>query len=194
MDLAVILNVILSFLGAFLLAVTYTYIDKLEKTGCVCSEHPYRNFIKKYCIFAIIYLLVTMFFPPTMAAKYLGLPMGTAYMLVKMLFGVATIVFFVLALIYVRYLMKEKCKCSEDVRREVLYIWAILEIVILASIIIIPTMIIIATGAFVLLRSSVKSSTSRFDDVIDAAYNPIGNIKKVPKDLKKISKSLRLRK
>lgn len=194
MDLSTIVSIIFGFMGVFLLIITYTYIDKLEKIGCACAEHPYRNFIKKYCVFAIAYLAITMFFPPAVAARTLGLELGAAYMFVKMAFGIATVVFFVLALIYVRYLMREKCKCSEDVRREVLYLWAILEIVMIAAIIIIPTMIIISFGAFVLLRNTVLSGTNRLDEVIDAVYHPMDEIKKVPKNLKKIQKSLRLRK
>lgn len=193
MDIAYIVSVIGGFLGIFLLVITYTYIDKLEKIGCVCSEHPYRNFVKKYCLFAIGYIALTMFFPPATAVKLLGPELGVAYFAVKVLYTIATIVFFVLALIYVRYLMREKCKCSEDVRREVLYIWSILEIVILAMAVVIPTVMMVATGAFVLVRSAVIDN-KKMDTVMDAAINPIGNVKKVPGNLKKVAKSLRLRK
>jgi len=194
MDIAYLVSVIGGFLGIFLLVLTYTYIDKLEKIGCVCSEHPYRNFIKKYCIFAIVFIALVMFFPPATAAKYLGVELGTVYMFVKMAYGIATVVFFVLALIYVRYLMREKCKCSEDVRREVLYIWAILEIVILAAAVVIPLMIVISAGAFLLVKNTIKKGTSSIDTIMDAAINPIGNVKKIPGNVKKVTKSLRLSK
>jgi len=194
MDLAYLFTFITGSLGIFLLILTYTYIDKLEKIGCACADHPYRNFIKKYCLFAIAFILLSILFPPALAGRVLGLGLGTVYMLVKVLFGIASIVFFVLALIYVRYLMREKCKCSEDIRREVLYVWSIVEIVIVAAAVVVPTMIGVSGGAFMLLRSSVIDGSKRLDGVFDSTVNPVGAAKKVPGNLKKIAKSLRLRK
>jgi hypothetical protein len=191
MDLAYLLSVISGILGIFLLALTYTYIDKLEKTGCACAEHPYRNFLKKYTIFAIIFLAVMMWFPPAVAFKAFGPVAGIAIMAVKALFFFATIAFFIMALKYVRYLMKEKCKCSEDMRREVLYIWAILEIIIIAAIVIIPVIAFVSSSALALASSSAKEVQKHANSVMDAVVDPIKSIKKVPASLKK---SLKMRK
>jgi uncharacterized membrane protein len=197
MDLAYIASVIGGFIGIILLVTTYMYIDKLEKIGCPCADHPYRNFIKKYCIFAIVFLLVTMFFPASSAVQLLG-PIGaTAYMFVKVAYVIATVIFFVLALIYVRYLMKEKCKCSEDIRREVLYIWAILEIVILGALVVIPLIITIIGGALGVVLGGVKSVHNSAAQVQNIAVNPLKSVKKVPgalRDSAKAAKNLLRRK
>lgn len=190
MDLVYIFQVVLGFLGIFLLALTYTYIEKLEKTGCACSEHPYRNFIKKYCIFAIVFLAVIMFVP-TSAIAMLG-PVGASVVIgSKILFGIITVVFYVMAIIYVRYLMKEKCKCSEDMRREVLYIWAILEIIIIASAVLMSVMIWMVTSGTALASSAIKEGSKHAETIMDATVNPIKSVKKVPANIKK---SLKLRK
>lgn len=184
MDLAYIAGIIGGFIGIILLFTTYMYIDKLEKMGCICAEHPYRKFIKGYCIFAIIFLAVTMFLPAEAVAKALG-PMGVAVLTIAKIFYVfATIVFFILALIYVRYLVKEKCKCSEDIRRDILYVWAILEIVILTAIVLIPLVKGVMISSYMFVATQGKNVASYQGVVRSAAVNPLASIRKVPKALK----------
>lgn len=190
MDLAYIAGIIGRFIGIILLFTTYMYIDKLEKMGCACADHPYRKFIKGYSIFAIIYLAITMFLPTKAVAKALG-PAGlTMFLMLEILYTIATIVFFVLALIYVRYLMKEKCKCSEDIRRDILYVWSILEIIILSSLVLIPLVVGVAASSYSFVATQAKSVASYHGEVKSAAVNPIGSIRKVPKALKKSIKKL----
>lgn len=190
MDLAYIAGIIGGFIGIILLFTTYMYIDKLEKMGCACAEHPYRKFIKGYCIFAIVFLAVTMFLPAAAVAKALG-PIGVSVLVIsKVLYVITTIIFFVLALIYVRYLMKEKCKCSEDIRRDILYVWAILEIVILTALVLIPLVVGILTSSYQFVASQTKGVASYHDAVRSAAVNPLGSARKVPKALKNSLKKM----
>lgn len=190
MDIAHIITGIISLLGIFLLAMTYTYIDKLEKTGCACSEHPYRKFIKGYSIFAIIFLVVTMVFPPATAAKVLGTTVGKVYGLLTIPYYIATIVFFVMALMYVRYLMREKCKCSEDVRREILYIWSILEIIIISAMFMIGILGALVTGSVALASSTLSNANKAAPAIREAAVNPLGSAMKVGDSVKKSLKKL----
>lgn len=184
MDLSYIASIVLGSIGIILLITTYTYIDKLEKIGCPCSEHPYRKFIKGYCMFAIIYIFITMFVPPKMLVKVVG-PAGVIiYFIAKVLFTLTTLIFFILAFIYARFLMNEKCKCSEDIRREVLYIWAITEIVILGAAIVIPFMVYNAGIALALVVSAVKDMDKNAGLVQDIAVNPLKNIERVSKGVK----------
>lgn len=191
MDLAYIISIVSGSLGIFLLAVTYLYIDKLEKTGCACAEHPYRNFIKKYCIFAIIFLAVTMFMPPATLTKFFGPAAGVVMMALKWIYGIATLVFFVMTMKYTRYLMREKCKCSEDMRREIIYIWSILEIVLMSLSIIIPIFLFVATGAFALAVTGAKKGLNSTDMIMDHAVNPIKGIKSIPKSVRNISNTFK---
>ncbi len=190
MNLAYLFGVVGSLIGIILLGLTYTYIVKLENTGCECAEHPYRDFVKKYSLFAIGFLLVTMFLPIQAVVKALGPTGAMVYMLIKVIYTLATFVFFVLAFIYVRYLTVEKCKCSEDVRREILYIASILEIVLLSAFFVIPLVVFVLTGAYALAIGSVKFVDGKFDVVKEAAVNPLASAKKVPKALSKTVRKL----
>jgi hypothetical protein len=190
MDFLYILQLVLGFIGIIILALSYTYIDKLEKTGCACSEHPYRKFVKNYCIFAIVFLAIMILIPPSALKSLTGVP-AFAFNAVKILFAIATIIFLVMALIYTRYLMKEKCKCSEDMRREVLYVWAIVELILVAALVVLPFLVFAIAGSTVIAKSAMKEGNKYADTVIEASVNPLKSAKKVPASLKK---NLKLRK
>lgn len=181
---------LLSVLGLILLVVSFTYINKLEQVDCKCSEHPYRRFIKGYIIFAIIFLLLLMVIPASRATKAFGKNGAILYAAATLLFTVASIVFFVYALLYVRYLMKAKCMCSEDMRRDALYIWSIAELVILGIIVVIPLLAILAVTTIGLFFGGVKQLSSVSPSVIEAVSNPIKSAKRLPSTLRRELKAL----
>lgn len=176
---------VISMIGVILMVVTYLYIDKLEKIQCACAEHPYKKYIKSYLVFAIAFLLVTAFVPPTKAARLFGPLFAVVYAVVKIIYGFATFIFFIYALQYVRFLMKEKCKCSEDVRREVLYVWSIAEILIYFVLVIIPIIVLFVGNAVALVLTTGKSAVKEVTAVsMEASVNPVKALKKVPKSLR----------
>jgi hypothetical protein len=181
---------LLSILGLILLIVSYTYINKLEKIDCRCAEHPYRKFIKNYIIFAIVFLLILMIIPASKAGKIFGQTGALVYAAATLLFTVASIVFFVYALMYVRYLMMAKCMCSEDMRRDALYIWSIAEIVILGIIVVIPLIAILAVTTIGLIVGGVKQLSSASPSVIEAVSNPFKSAKRLPSTLRRELKAL----
>lgn len=185
LDLAHVVSAVIGVLGIFLLAMTYTYIEKLEKTGCSCAEHPYKRFIKGYTVFAIAFLLLNMVFPPAAAARALGTTVGKIYGLISIPYYIATIVFFVFALVYVRYLMREKCKCSDDVRREVIYIWSILEIVLISAMFIIPLLGFVINGSLAIATTALDKSSKSASLIRDAAVDPVASALKVSKSVRK---------
>lgn len=191
MDIAHIVSAVIGVLGIFLLAMTYTYLDKLEKIGCACAEHPYRKFIKGYTVFAIVFLIVTIVFPPALATKTLGETVGKLYGLLTIPYYIATVVFFVLALIYARYLMKEKCKCSEDIRREILYIWSILEIVIISALFLIPILGGVISGSLAVATNTLDKGTKSANVIRDAAVDPVASAMKVSDSVKKSLKKMK---
>lgn len=191
MDLAYIFQVVFGFLGIFVLALTYTYVDKLEKTGCACSEHKYRKFIKNFPLFAIAFIALLMFVPPSTFASVLG-PMGAlALKAVKGLFLVASITFYVMAIIYTRYLMKEKCKCSEDLRREVLFAYSILELVLAGVLIFVGVFSAVFMSGIAMASSVLNEGSKHADTMIENTVNPLKSAKKVSKKLGKSLKSFR---
>jgi len=190
MDISQVLSVAISFLGIFLLLMIYTYIDKLEKTGCECSESQYRSFIKIFPLVAVFYLVVTMTLSPGFTISLFG-PMGSLmYMLVRAVFFVLFFVFFVLVIIYVRNLITFKCECSEDIRREIMYLYAILEVVLLSLSVIFVLLESIVQGAYAIGLNTVKEMSKDSAEVNDTVRNPLKALKKVPSNIGKISKSL----
>jgi hypothetical protein len=184
---------LLSIVGLILLVVSYTYIAKLEQIDCKCAEHPYRNFIKGYIIFAIIFLLLMMVFPASKAGKMFGMTGAFIYATLAFLFTISSVVFFVYALMYVRYLMKAKCMCSEDGRRTALYVWSIAELVILGIIVVIPLIAILAITTIGLITGGVKQISRVSPSVVEAVSNPLKSSRRVPgilrRELRSLSKS-----
>lgn len=191
MDIAQMLSIAISFLGIFLLLMIYTYIDKLEKTGCACSESSTRSFIKYFPIVAVIYLVLTMAMPTSALISIFGSSGSFIYMLVRAAFFILFFVFFVLVIIYVRNLIKMKCECSEDIRREVTYIYAILEVVLLSLSVIFVLLESIVQGAFAIGMNTVKTMAHDSSSVSDTVKNPLKAMRNVPSNLKTISKSLK---
>ena len=191
MDIAQMLAIAISFLGIFLLLMIYTYIDKLEKTGCECSESPYRSFIKNFPIFAVVYLVLTMALSAGAAISMFGSAGAMIYMLIRAAFFVMFFVFFVLVIVYVRNLITMKCECSEDIRREVMYIYAILEVVLLSLSVVFVLLESIIQGAYAISMNTVKTMSNDSGEVNDTVKNPIKALTKVPKNLGKLSNSLK---
>lgn len=184
MNLAYLLSSVIGIIGIFLLVLTYNYIDKLEKIGCDCSRHPYRNFIKGYTVFAVIYIIFMFLLPVTWAIKNLGSQFGNIYMIANVIFVLVTVVFFVYSLIYTRYLMKEKCKCSEDLRREILYIWSLIEVILFAFIFIVQILVLLAAvsvGAATGMIDIVKGNSAM---VHEAVLSPVKSVQRIPKAVK----------
>jgi len=191
MDIAQMLAIAISFLGIFLLLMIYTYIDKLEKTGCECSESPYRSFIKNFPIFAVLYLVLTMALSAGAAISMFGSAGAMIYMLIRAAFFVMFFVFFVLVIVYVRNLITMKCECSEDIRREVMYIYAILEVVLLSLSVVFVLLESIIQGAYAISMNTVKTMSNDSGEVNDTVKNPLKALTKVPKNLGKLSNSLK---
>lgn len=101
-------------------AISFNYIQKLEQVGCECAKDWKRDFIFWYLVVSIIYwvfMIVVMSF----GDKW-NLMTSTPLYVFKILFNLGTIAFVVITLMYVSYLKKEKCKCSESAGRLVLQI------------------------------------------------------------------------
>lgn len=183
MDLGIAnaISVIGKIIGFILLVIAYLYVDKLEKTACECFEHPYRKPIKNYLMFAIGYFLVTAFLPPAVAVSILGPIAGFAYVIVDLVFTVVSLVFFVLMMRYINYLSVEKCKCSEGNTREILYIYSVLEVILLSLLVILPILTSIVKGAYALAVTTVKDVQSKTGNVTDAVFNPLHAVNKAPR-------------
>lgn len=186
-----IMHAVVNMIGVIAMLVIYTYVDKLEKIDCPCAEHPMRNFIKYYIIFAIIFLLIATFLPAGTINSILGPVYTMIYGIVYFVFIIATFVFFVYVMRYARFLMVNKCKCSEDFRREAMYVYSIIMVVVYGILVFLPLMLALIQGAVALMLSSGKQALKDIRKTsTDITMNPVKAVQSVPKSLRKSIKKL----
>lgn len=191
MELQQVLMIASSILGIFLLVLSYTYIDKLEKMGCPCSESKYRKFIKNFSLFAAAYLFILMFVSPTDLPSMLGPQGAIIFKAINFVIFVAFFVYFVLALMYTRNLITEKCQCSEDIRREVMYVYSIVEVIILSLTVVLGVLLSLVSGAVAVALAAVNNVDNKGHAIVDVVRNPLGHLRDIPKSIKSIPKSLK---
>ena len=170
-------SAIIQAIFAILLIIILSYIYKLENMGCECSEHPNKEFIKNFTIVALAYFLITSIISLKSVAESMG------YVVVQLL-SIATFVFFLMFVVYiyyafdyVRYLTNEKCKCSEDISRDIISVGTMISLflflTLLFTIIIVP--ILLSTLSDLLNRLEVFEG-----EIEDTVSNPMRTIQKTP--------------
>jgi len=113
------------------------WLKKLEELNCACSEHWMRNYIKYY-----LYVIIPMFFIGLIINIYAYVTEVTisefnnndliifyrSFAGIVSLFGLANIF---IVILFINRLKELNCECSEDIKREVYWVYNI----VLASII-----------------------------------------------------------
>lgn len=161
-DVGYVGHVVLNLSIFLLLIAVYTYIGKLEHIGCECAAHPKRDFIKYFSIFALIMLSVIMVVPMQSVIRYFGFTVAVLYALVKFVFYTVCIVFFFMTLDYTRFLISEKCKCSDDYRKELIYVGSIIEISILFLIFLVIVILPVLMASISGVLSGVKMVSTKY--------------------------------
>lgn len=180
-------SLIIQMIFVILLVIIYAYLHKLENIGCECSEHPNKDFIKNFTIIALVYFFITAFISLKSIAKSMG---GV----VVQLLAIATFVFFLLFVVYiyyafdyVRYLTNEKCKCSEDMSRDVIAVGTMISLflflTLLFTIIIIPILIITLSN----LLDKIEDFESEVEQTI---RNPMRTFKSTPDRIARSAKEI----
>ena len=170
-------SAIIQAIFAILLIIILSYIYKLENMGCECSEHPNKEFIKNFTIVALAYFLITSIISLKSVAESMGF-------VVVQLLSIATFVFFLMFVVYiyyafdyVRYLTNEKCKCSEDISRDIISVGTMISLFLfltmLFTIIIVP--ILLSTLSDLLNRLEVFEG-----EIEDTVSNPLRTIQRTP--------------
>lgn len=180
-----IANVVLNLFVFLLLIAVYTYILKLETVACVCADHPNKSFIKNFSLFALVFLAIITFVPMSWIIENMGQTVGGLFAFIKFIFYIVCIVYFYMILDYVRFLINEKCKCSEDYRRGLIMAGSVIEIVILFLILLV---IIILPVIFNSVSVIVKNMDGFEKEVSTAVRNPYESVKKIPTEIKSASK------
>lgn len=170
-------SVFIHLIFVLLLVIIWSYIYKLENVGCACSDHINKEFIKTFTFIALAYFAITAFVDVKGIAKSMGTGIVQLLAFGTFIFFLTFVVYIYYAFDYVRYLMNEKCKCSEDLRRDIIAIGTMISLflfmVLLFTIIIIPILISTLTNLFV----KIQVFESEVEEVIK---NPVKSIRNSP--------------
>jgi hypothetical protein len=177
-----IIKTVYSFFTVIFLLLIYSYIVNLENKGCACAMTSNVNFIKGFTLFAVIYLLVTGFVPDKFLINNLGVNVVILYKIIDLIFVLIFIYYLYTVFQYTRYLVNEKCKCSSDIRREIIMIGSLIEFALIFVLFLLLIIIITVSAVLLIIVKIISNASDSVHSIID---DPIGSIKKVPSTIKK---------
>jgi len=178
--LSYITKVLYSIITIILLIVIYSYLISLENKGCKCAISTNTNFIKGFTIFAIIYLIFTGLISDQAIYDNFGGNLVIINKFVDLIFALIFIYYLYEVFKYTRNLVREKCKCSEDNRREIIMIGSIIEFVLIFILFIVNIIIVVVFSVIFNVVKSVEDGAANLKGVI---RNPIGSLSKIPKSI-----------
>lgn len=140
-----ILNVIIGIVILVINVYAILWIHKLDTINCACSESYMRTYIKYYLYAFIAFICIDILmslYILTSNTSILDLANNTLYNIyrnIRAVFSIFTIVNIVIVIIFINKLKEINCECSEDIVREVYWIYNI----VLACYLLIAFLIII---------------------------------------------------
>ena len=156
-----ILNVIIGIVILVINVYAILWIHKLDTINCACSESYMRTYIKYYLYvfipFICIDILMSLYLL-TSNTSILDLANNTLYNIyrnIRSVFSIFTIVNIVIVIIFINKLKEINCVCSEDIVREVYWIYNI----VLACYLLIAFLIIIVSVIMMFINSSSMRSS-----------------------------------
>ena len=129
----------------------FTYLKHLDDIKCDCAAHSYLAFIRGYTIFMLVYIPVAIGYIFFLQGKNGVVDRIVSYMII--LVGMMTLVFTILTFLYVRNLRDNACKCSEDYRRDIVWYWMVVSLILAALSFVINIFTILAASAIFLVRA-----------------------------------------
>lgn len=177
-----IIKLINAILTIALLAFVYTYLTNLEMKGCECASSPNSSFIKGFTLFAIIYLLFTMFIPDNMIKENFGSSIVILKGFIDLIFFIVFVYYLYVVFQYTRFLVNEKCKCSADIRREIIMIGSLIEFALIFILFLFHFIMAVGMSVVFAVIRELNESTDNIRNVI---RDPIGSLSKVPSTIKK---------
>jgi len=150
------LNVIIGIVILVINVYAILWIHKLDTINCACSESYMRTYIKYYLYvfipFICIDILMSLYIL-TSNTSILDLANNTLYNIyrnIRAVFSIFTIVNIVIVIIFINKLKEINCVCSEDIVREVYWIYNI----VLACYLCIAFLIIIVAVIMMFINTS----------------------------------------
>ena len=156
-----ILNVIIGIVILVINVYAILWIHKLDTINCACSESYMRTYIKYYLYVSIPFICIDILmslYLLTSNTSILDLANNTLYNIyrnMRVVFSIFTIVNIVIVIIFINKLKEINCVCSEDIVREVYWIYNI----VLACYLLIAFLIIIVSVIMMFINSSSMRSS-----------------------------------
>ena len=128
-----------------------------------------------------MFLMFVIIVPTSLVSQQFGNVIAGIFTFVKFIFYVICIVYFYMIIDYTRFLVNEKCKCSDDIRREFVMAGSVVEIslllLILMVVMILPILFSSATSVFTNMHKYEKEFST-------AVKNPYTSMKSISTKLK----------
>lgn len=102
--------------SAFIIAlyiVFLVYLFKLEKIGCDCALNWRRNYMITFMIFALSTNLMSVIVP--------SIRLNIVFVIIS---AVLSLMFLIVTIQYVQKLKNDKCECSKDLTREIMFYYS----------------------------------------------------------------------
>jgi hypothetical protein len=128
----IILSMMISIIVLIINVNALLWINKLDTMNCACSESYMRAYIKYYLYFIIVINSVDIILFMYLYSNNISLLELTSnslyniYTSFKLIFSIFSIINIVIVIIFINKLKELNCECSEDIRREVYWIYNII--------------------------------------------------------------------
>ena len=124
--------------GIAIAIMAYTWLVNLEKINCACSESWMRKYIKYYLTAYLALFGVSLFINIAIYLLDMNLneiranPLIIIFNTVISIFNIFAIPNIIISIIFITRLKEMNCECSEDIKREVYWVYNIVLASILA--------------------------------------------------------------
>ena len=124
------------FLGIIVLIINVTalmWINKLDTMNCVCSDSYMRTYIKYFLYFNIviisidILLNIYIYFNNISILEFDNNFLYKIYKAIRGIFFIFSLINVVIVIIFINKLKEINCECSEDIRREIYWVYNIVQ-------------------------------------------------------------------
>ena len=148
-----IFNIILGLIGISINISAILWIYKLENIDCKCSNNWMRIYIKYYLHVIIPIMVISLFihvylYVNNMVYTDIKSNLLSLYLFIIGGFNIFGFLNIIISIIFINKLKEINCDCSEDIKREVYYIYNI----IMASLICLTILMLLMTIPLAILR------------------------------------------
>ena len=124
--------------GIAIAIMAYTWLVNLEKINCACSESWMRKYIKYYltaylALFGVsLFINIAIYLLDMNLSEMQSNPLIIIFNTVISIFNIFAIPNIIISIIFITRLKEMNCECSEDIKREVYWVYNIVLASVLA--------------------------------------------------------------